>query len=292
MGHKHTPGSTSSIKAAFFLNLCFTVIEVIGGIWTNSLAILADSLHDLGDSFSLGLSWYLDKYSKKKKDKRYSYGYRRFSLLGALVNTIVLIAGSLFVLSEAIPRLFQPEHSNAQGMALLAVVGIIVNGIAVLRVKGSKTLNARVIAWHLLEDVLGWAAVLAVSIILLFKDIHILDPILSILIMLYILFNVIGNLKKTLSLFLQAVPEDIDVDKIEGELLSINKVQSIHHTHVWSLDGENHVLTMHVVVDNNTSKNEVLRIKGEIDEITESINFEHSTVEIEYENEYCRMKGV
>lgn len=290
MEHEHTNNSTSNIKIAFFLNLAFTVVEIIGSIWTNSLAILSDALHDLGDSFFLSLSWYLDKYSKKKKDERYSYGYTRFSLLGALVNTVVLIAGSIFVLSKAIPRLIQPEHSNAQGMALFAVAGIIVNGLGAIRVYGSKSLNARVVAWHLLEDIFGWAAVLVVSIVLLFKDIYILDPILSILIIFYVLYNVTDNLKKTLALFLQAVPDDIEVNEIKKGLQSIAKVQSTHHMHVWSLDGEHHVLTIHVVVDKNTTKEEVLQIKDKIKALTKKMDFEHVTIEIEYEDEFCNMK--
>lgn len=286
----HIHDSARNIRFAFFLNLAFTIIEIIGGIWTNSLAILSDSLHDLGDSFSLGLAWYLDKYSRKEKDKKYSYGYRRFSLLGALVTTVVLIIGSLFILSEAIPRLISPEHSNAHGMAFLAVAGIIVNGFAVLRVSRSKTFNARVIAWHLMEDVLGWIAVLVVSIVLLFKDIYILDPILSVLITLYVLINVFRNLKKTLALFLQAVPENVNIAEIENKILGIDRVQSIHHLHVWSLDGEHHVLTIHVVVKAESTMEDVRQIKEKINAITDGMDFEHTAIEVECEDHQCRMK--
>ncbi|MEJ2447304.1 MAG: cation diffusion facilitator family transporter, partial [Anaerolineales bacterium] len=177
--HDHTHTHTENIRVAFFLNLGFTLFEVIGGLYTNSLAILSDALHDLGDSFSLGMAWYLERHSHKESDVKYSYGYRRFSLLAALINTIVLIAGSIYILSEAIPRLLHPEHSNAGGMVVLAVVGIAVNGFAALRVRSEGSLNAQVISWHLLEVVLGWAAVLIVSISLLITDIHILDPILN-----------------------------------------------------------------------------------------------------------------
>ncbi|MEJ2412193.1 MAG: cation diffusion facilitator family transporter [Anaerolineales bacterium] len=128
--HDHTHTHTENIRVAFFLNLGFTLFEVIGGLYTNSLAILSDALHDLGDSFSLGMAWYLERHSHKESDVKYSYGYRRFSLLAALINTIVLIAGSIYILSEAVPRLLHPEHSNAGGMVVLAVVGIAVNGFA------------------------------------------------------------------------------------------------------------------------------------------------------------------
>lgn len=156
LNHQHDKKNTGNIRIAFFLNLCFTILEIIGGLWTNSIAILSDALHDLGDSFSLGLAWFLNKYSHRKADEKFSYGYRRFSLLAALINTIVLIIGSVFILSEAIPRLYNPQHSNAQGMVLFAIVGILINGIAVLKLKGGNSINIRVVMWHLLEDVLGW----------------------------------------------------------------------------------------------------------------------------------------
>ncbi|MGD2158791.1 MAG: cation diffusion facilitator family transporter [Anaerolineales bacterium] len=287
--HQHSTDSTANIKTAFFLNLGFTLLEVVGGLWTNSLAILSDSVHDLGDSISLGLAWYLDRYSKRDRDDRYSYGYRRFSLLGALANTIILIIGSILILSQAVPRLMEPEHSNAQGMVLFAIVGILVNGAAVLRLRGSRSLNARVVAWHLLEDVLGWIAVLIVAVILLFADIHVLDPILSILITSYVLYNVVKNLRATLSLFLQAVPEDFDIDQLEKDISAVENVVSTHHTHIWSLDGEHHVLTTHVVVDESTSKDQVLCVREDIKKMLTAYDFSHMTVEIEFGDDDCGM---
>ena len=188
MGHHHHHHSHSSgnIKTAFFLNFGFTILEIIGGILTNSIAILSDALHDLGDSISLGIAWYLDNFSKKDSTSRYSYGYRRFSLLGALINSLVLIGGSLFILSEAIPRILNPEEAHAPGMIAFAILGVIVNGAAVLKLKDDKSMNAKVVAWHLMEDVLGWVAVLIVGITLLFVNLPVLDPILSILITLYV----------------------------------------------------------------------------------------------------------
>ncbi len=290
--HPHAHQNTRSIQFAFFLNLTFTLIEITGGIWTNSVAILSDALHDLGDSLSLGLAWYLEKYSQKEKDKKYSYGYRRFSMLGALANTIILIVGSLIILSEAIPRIIRPEQADAKGMALLAVGGILVNGIAALRVSRSKSLNARMVAWHLLEDLLGWIAVLVVSIVLLFKEIYILDPILSVLITTYVLYNVVRNLKKTLVLFMQAVPEGIDVSTLEDKILAIDKVRSIHHLHVWSLDGEHHVLTTHVVIESESTIEDVQRVRKEINALMEGMDFEHTAIEVECEDEACRMKKI
>lgn len=292
MAHKHSHDhSTGNIQVAFFLNLAFTILEIFGGLYVNSIAILSDAVHDLGDSLSLGMAWYLDRYSKRGEDERFSYGYRRFSLLGALINIIVLIVGSIYVLSEAIPRLLRPEQTNAQGMLLFALGGILVNGLAVLRMRGEKSMNARVVFWHLFEDVLGWVAVLLVSIILLFYDLPILDPILSVLITLYILYNVVRNLRSTIALFLQGVPAGINMQELEKNMVSLANVQSCHHTHVWSLDGEHHVLTTHVVIDDHTSKENLVQIKCDIGEMLDPHIFAHSTIELEFEHEDCRMKA-
>lgn len=290
MSHHHSHGHVDDIRVAFLLNLGFTLFEVIGGIYTNSLAILSDALHDLGDSFSLGMAWYLEKHSHKESDARYSYGYRRFSLLAALINTIVLIVGSLFILSEAIPRLIDPQQANAGGMIVLALIGIAVNGMAVLRVRRGHSLNAQVVAWHLLEDVLGWVAVLIVSIGMLFTDIRVLDPILSILLSVYVLYNVVRNLRKTMALFLQAVPDAIEIPEIEQAFLSIPQVLSAHHTHVWSLDGEHNVLTTHLVVDPDATKDDLIRIKKAAIERTSGMSLEHATIELELADD-CSMNG-
>lgn len=282
--------SSPNIKIAFFLNFGFTLLEIVGGLLTNSLAILSDALHDLGDSLSLGLAWYLNRYAEKERDREYSYGYGRFSLLGALVNAVILIGGSLYLLSLAIPRLLDPEPASAPGMLLLAIGGIAVNGLAVLRLKGGQSLNMQVVAWHLLEDVLGWVAVLIVSLVLLFTELYILDPILSILITLYVLYNMLGKLKQTLSLFLQAVPGDVDVNAFENQVRSIGQVRDTHHTHIWSLEGEHHVLSTHVVVAENATKQDTIRIKDKVRSLIDRSDFEHITVEIEYENEACALE--
>jgi cobalt-zinc-cadmium efflux system protein len=288
--HNHKHSAVSNIKIAFFLNLSFTIIEIAGGLWTNSLAITSDALHDFGDSISLGLSWFLERYSRKKKDERYSYGYRRYSLLAALISSLILIMGSIYILSEAIPRIFNPEQSNAKGMLLFAIGGIVINGIAVLRVRRGRSLNERIVALHLLEDVLGWAAVFIISIIMIYKDILILDPILSIIITLYVLYSVFINLKKTFSIFLQAVPEGINIKEIEKKLLKIEGVLNIHHTHIWSIDSLNNVFTAHIVVKDNITADELIEIKKKINKITEVLGLEHSTIEIECESEFCRLR--
>ncbi len=215
---KHEHNAVADLTIAFWLNFIFTILEIFGGLWINSVAVLSDALHDLGDSLSLGIAWGLERYSQRGSDQRFSYGYRRFSLLGALINTLVLVGGSLFVLSATIPRLFDPESFDAPGMIVFAIIGVVVNGLAVLRLRSARSANIQTIGWHLLEDVLGWAAVLVVGIVSLFADLPILDPLLSLLITLYVLSNVVGNLKQAALLFLQAVPAEIDLEALENQM--------------------------------------------------------------------------
>lgn len=288
--HQHHPDETTgNLRLAFFLNLGFTVLEIVGGLWTNSIAILSDALHDLGDSLSLGMAWYFNNYAQKAPDDNFSYGYHRFSMLGAFINTIVLIAGSIWVIANAVPRLMNPEPTNAPGMIGFALVGIVVNGAAAYRLYRDQSLNAQVAGWHLLEDVLGWVAVLLVSIVLLFTDWYILDPILSILITLYILVNVIGKLRQTARLFLQATPQNIHLPSLERQILAVEPVRNVHHTHIWSLDGERHVLTTHVVVPPETSKEEASRLKRELAHRLKTEEIEHMTIEVEFGEDDCRL---
>lgn len=289
--HERTQIQTRNIKVAFILNLVFALLEVAGGLLTNSVTILSDALHDLGDSLSLGVSWYLDLYATREHTERYSYGYRRFSLLGALITGATLLAGSVIVLSEAIPRLLNPEPSNAQGMLIFAIFGILINGGAALRLRDGQSYNVKIVTWHLLEDVLGWVAVLIVSIVLLFADIQILDPILSILITLYVTYHVLKNLQRTLRLFLQSTPEDIEAETIDEAFRRLPNVVDTHHTHIWSLDGEHHVLTTHVVVDVCCDRPEVQAVKDAVKQIAARLDVVHVTVEIEYSGDVCSMQA-
>jgi cobalt-zinc-cadmium efflux system protein len=290
--HHHVSPDESSrnIRFAFFLNISFTIIEIIGGILTNSVAILSDALHDLGDSISLGLSWFFDKLSKKKRDKEYTYGYGRFSLLAAFINSIVLITGSIIIIYAAIPRLINPQQPDAQGMILLALLGIVFNGIAVLKVKKGRSMNEKVITWHLLEDVLGWIAVLIASVLMLFWDLPILDPLLSLLFTAYILYNVFLNFRQTIRIFLQGKPDNFDMEKLNSRLLSVQNLLSLHDVHVWTMDGAYYVLTLHIVVKDDISNEDILILKSQIREVCHQMDIEHVTIEVEYESEKCELE--
>ncbi|HKK76715.1 MAG TPA: cation diffusion facilitator family transporter [Saprospiraceae bacterium] len=287
--HQHHQKGTQNLKTAFFLNLGFTIFEIIGGVYVNSVAIISDAIHDLGDSLSLGTAWYLNIRAQKEADQKYSFGYARFSLLGALINSLVLIGGSIFIISEAVGRLMEPEHADASGMLIFAIVGIAVNGYAAWKMSSGKSLNERVVSWHLLEDVLGWVAVAVVAIVLHFTDNHYLDPVLSLLITLYILWGVIKRLKETLFVFLQGVPKDIDLESIKRAIRQVDKVQSLHHTHVWSLEGEHHVFTTHVKLEGITDFEEIMEAKRAIKAIISNYAFQHYTIETELDDETCEL---
>jgi cobalt-zinc-cadmium efflux system protein len=285
-GH-HRHDTIGNISLAFFLNLIFAVIEIVGGVMTNSLAILSNAIHDLGDSVTLGASWYFERKSNAGGDKKYSYGYRRFSLLGALVSSIVLVAGTTFILARAIPRLIHPQVASVQGMMLFAVLGVAVNGFAALRLRSDRSFNARVVGLHLLEDVLGWLAVLIIAAVMHFADVPVLDPVLSVAIAAFVLVNVVRNLMRIFKVFLQAIPDDFDLAEFEKAVMGMPGVTEVHNIHVWSLDGDYRILTMHVMVERERTKEEVLDVKCRIKAIALDHNFAHVTLDIEYGADEC-----
>ncbi len=272
---------------AFFLNLLFTVIELIGGLLTNSVAIMSDAVHDFGDSLSLGLAWYFQKLSKKGKTKAFTYGYKRFSLLGAIINSVVLVVGSIYILSAAIPRLFSPQSTNAKGMFLLAIIGIVINGAAVLRTRKGSSINERVVSLHLLEDVLGWAAVLVGSVIMHFTGLTIIDPLLSIAIACFVLLNVLKSIKEVLPILLQGTPADIDQENIIKKIEFLDKVDRVHDLHIWALDERYNVLTVHVVLAEALSSMQLITTKNEIRALLAQEGVQHSTIEFEFPDETC-----
>lgn len=293
MSHDHGHGhhhDVNNVRTAFFLNLGFTIVEIVGGLYVNSVAIISDAVHDLGDSLSLGVSWYFQKISHKGRTKTFSYGYRRFSVLSAIFNSVVLLVGSVFILLETVPRLINPEQPNAQGMILLSVLGVIVNGVAVLKTKEGKTINEKVISLHLLEDVLGWVAVLIGSIVMSLTDFPILDPILSLLIAGYILFNVFRNLKESLKIILQSIPPEVDTIELKEQLIKIQHVARVHDMHAWTMDGDYHVMTLHLVLDGDVDLATGAKIKSEARKVLKAGEVDHVTIELETPDENCDLE--
>ncbi len=289
--HEHGSSAEKNISVVFFLNLFFVVVEIIGGILTNSIAILSDAVHDIGDCLSLGVSWVLQKKSSKARDDKYSYGYRRYSLLGSIFLSGILFVSSVFVLVKACGRVLSPESVDASGMLWLAVFGIIINGAAAFRVKGGHSLNERSVYLHIMEDVLGWAAVFVASVVMMFREIPVLDPLLSIGISIWVLVNVFRNLKDVMKVLLQGVPDEVDVAALTSELSAIPGVQSVHDLHVWSLDGESHIMTVHVVLDDSHPSDDPCRrdIRTAVNSLARTRNIIHTTVEFESPDYDCCM---
>ena len=279
--------SSRNLRTALLLNLSFTIIELIGGLLTNSMAILSDAVHDLGDSISLGLAWYFERKSHQGRTPTNTYSYRRYALLGGLITGAVLMVGLSFVLWHAIGRLLNPEPVNAPGMLVLALIGVAFNGAALLRMRSGTSLTERIVSWHLLEDALGWVAVLIGAAVMSVWDVPILDPLLSIGISLFVLWNVFRNLRSVFHVLLQRVPADFDVGQFENSVLSQPCVKEVHHTHSWSIDGERHVLTMHVVVSAQANRSAIVAIKEHVRRLLDPDVFEHIAIDIEYENETC-----
>jgi len=271
-----------NILVAFILNLAFSVFELFGGVITGSVAIISDALHDAGDAMSIGISWFLERKSKKQPDETYTYGYARYSVLGGFITTAILLIGSFLVIVNAVHRIIAPTQINYGGMILFAVVGVCVNLCAAFFTREGGSLNQKAVNLHMLEDVLGWVVVLAGAVIMRFVDIPILDPIMSIGVAIFILFNAMGNLKEIFDLFLEKTPKGICVAQVKEHLERIEGVLDVHHIHLWSMDGHNHYATMHIVAD------------GEFQAIKERIRKElgeqgigHITLEMEMPDEHC-----
>ncbi|MBR3565536.1 MAG: cation transporter [Paludibacteraceae bacterium] len=287
--HHHHHSAQEGITTAFWLNFVFAILELVGGFFINSVSILSDAIHDFGDSVSLGLAWVFEKVAKKKANTHYTFGYRRFSLLGALINSVILLVGSSFVIYESIQRLITYDFANPYEirtgwMIGFAVLGIIVNGAAVLKTYSTSNLNERVVSLHMMEDVLGWAAVLIVSIVMFFfPNLTFLDPALSIMISIYVIFHACINLWDAMKVFLQKVPEDIDLPHIRKEIEEIDGIDNVHDFHVWSLDNETIIASMHII-----SSPDVWQIKKkEIKHLMAEHHIEHVTIELESADEEC-----
>ena len=285
--HDHHHESAKNIQTAFFLNLFFTVVEITGGFLTNSVAILSNAIHDLGDCLSLGLAMYFQKVARKGSDSSYSYGYKRFSLLGAVINSIVLTTGSILILTVAIPRILQPESTKTDGMLLFAILGVLVNGAAVFRLKKGDSMNEKVAKLHLLEDVLGWLAVLVGTIVMRFVDVPVLDPIMSVAIACFVLYNVFNNMRQSLRVILQGIPAEVDITDISSHLENFEGVENVHDLHVWSVDGNYNVLTVHVVLNNSLEMGKLAELKSQIRDSLKAKGIEHATIEFETADERC-----
>ena len=271
-----------NILVAFLLNLAFSLFELFGGFFTNSVAIISDAIHDFGDSISIGISYFLEKKSKKKPDENYTYGYLRYSVIGSIITTTILIIGSIFVIYNAFKRIINPVEIEYNKMIIFAVIGVVVNFLAAYFTKEGHSLNQKSVNLHMLEDVLGWIVVLIGAIVMKFTDLKIIDPILSIGVAIFILVHAFKNLKKILDLFLEKTPTGISINELKEHILHIEGIKDVHHIHIWSIDGYNNYATMHIVTNEDN-----IKIKHLVKEELKEHEINHATIEIEDINEEC-----
>ena len=283
------PEREKRVRFAALLNVAFTVVEIVGGLLTNSLAILSDALHDFGDSIALIVSWFFERGAKKSPNSRYTFGYQRLSLFSAIFAASVLIGGSVIIIFEAIPRFLNPEPVNALGMVGISFVGIAFNGLGFFLLKRGESLNEKVLSWHLLEDVLGWIGILVGGLVIYFWKFYLIDPIITVALTAFILFNVARNLREAISILLQGVPKHINLEAVKQDIKAIRGVLDMHDIHIWSLEGETDVFSAHVVVDDETLEKRPQQTKQTIKDALKKHHIEHSTIELEGEGQCTGM---
>ena len=274
-----------NIFIAFVLNLAFSIFEFIGGIFTHSIAIISDSIHDIGDAASIGIAFFLEKKSKRPPDERYTYGYTRYSVIGGAITTLILLLGSAIVIYNSIIRMIYPTAINYSGMIIFAVIGVCVNFLAAFFTHEGGSINQKAVNLHMLEDMLGWVVVLIGAIVMSFTDLYIIDPLMSIGVALFIFINALKNFKTTLDIFLEKAPKGLSTTELIKHILEIEGVLEVHHVHIWTIDGQNNYATMHVVAKGNPHD-----IKHNIREELEEHGITHVTLELESEGEDCHDK--
>jgi len=287
-GHGHAAGA-ASLRVAFFINLAFTVVEAVGGWWTGSIAVLTDALHDAGDCLVLGTAWWLQRVAMKGRDAQYSYGYGRYSMLGGWLTSVVLMVGAGAMLVLSVPRLWAPELPHTTGMMGIAVFGLLMNGLAAWKLHGGGSLNERGAYLHLLEDVLGWAAVLVGAVVMYFTGWAIVDPLMSVGIGVFILWNAVSTLRKGTGILMQEIPAGIDMQAIRTRLMTIPHVRDLHDQHTWTLDGNLVVHTVHVVVA-DVDLLQARGIKAQARAELKALGIHHATIELEWADEHCGLE--
>lgn len=271
-----------NILIAFILNLAFSLFEFVGGLFTGSVAIISDAVHDLGDAASIGISYFLEKKSKKQPDEEYTYGYARYSVIGSVITTLILLFGSALVIYNAASRIISPAEINYDGMIIFAVVGVCVNLGAALFTHGGDSLNQKAVNLHMLEDVLGWIVVLIGAVVMRFTDFAVIDPLMSVAVAVFIFVNAIKNLKSAIDLFLEKAPASINISELKEHLTKLKGVIDVHHIHIWSMDGQSNYATMHLV-----TKGDGHEIKEAVREELKEHGIAHATLELEAEHEHC-----
>ena len=269
-----------NILIAFLLNLGFSVFEFFGGVFTGSVAILSDAVHDMGDALGIAVSWFLERKSKRAADNTYTYGYARFSVLGSVFTCGILLLGSVGVVVSAIGRLMRPVPIHYEGMILFAVVGVAVNLAAAYVTRQGDSLNQKAVNLHMLEDVLTWVVVLIGAVVMRYTDWAVIDPLVSIAVAVYIFIHAVGHLSEAADIFLEKVPDGYSVEDIKTCVEQIDGIENAHHIHIRSIDGYTHAVSLHIVAESPS-------VKETVRAALQEMGVAHVTVEVEAEGEIC-----
>ncbi len=295
--HDHSHGNIitlTDVNSAFIfgiiLNFSFVAVEVVVGLNIHSLSLLSDAGHNLADVGTLALSLLAFKLLKVRSNSKYTYGYRKTSILAALFNSMILLVSIGAIAYEAVQRFFNPEPLPGKTIAIVAGIGILINtATALMFLKNKeKDINIKSAYLHLMADAMVSAALVVGGIIIYYTNWFWLDPVLSIIIAIVILVSTWSLLKESLRLSLDGVPKDIDLEQIKQEAFKITGIKNIHHIHVWALSTNENAMTGHVVIDTNATKNQVKVIKDSLKHKLQHLNIQHMTLETEFADDQCK----
>ncbi len=275
-----------NIFIAFILNLLFSGFEFVGGFYTGSIAIISDAVHDLGDAASIGISYLLEKKSKKEPDEKYTYGYARYSVVGGAITTIILLFSSFIVIVNAAERIANPTEVNYNGMIIIGIMGIVINLAAAYFTHDGKSVNQKAVNLHMLEDVMGWVAVLAGAVVMRFTGYSVIDPVMSMGVAVFIIVGCIKNLKIIVDIVLDKTPCGINISEIREKLLETEGIEDVHHIHLRSIDGHSSCATLHIVTDSDMHA-----VKESARNILNELGITHTTIETESVDEHCEEKS-
>ncbi|MGL4589189.1 MAG: cation diffusion facilitator family transporter [Mycoplasmatales bacterium] len=281
-----------NVVFTLIVNTVFSLIELFGAIITNSSALMSNFIHDFGDSMILFFTIFIEKKAAKKRSKRYTYGYRRYTLVSSILNLSILFFGSLIIFAESIKRMIQPEVVDFKPMVIIAIIGITANFLGYLRLKKSNSLTDRQLQLNLLSDVIAWSLLLLSAIIIYFTQWYIVDSIFSFGFSLFMFYHVLKNVKPIFSMLMQAVPEDVSIEEVMAFISEQEHVIDVHDVHIWNLDGEDYIMSCHLVVCDSLAVDKFLDIKEQIKIKLETFGINHSTIEIENESHFQKLEEI
>lgn len=286
--HHHHAHNLSGPKLLIvtLLNFLITLVEFAGGIFSNSLSLMSDAVHNLGDTSAVLFAYIAAKISSRKSDLNHTFGYKRVEIITALFNAVILIAICLFLLKEAYVRFVHPESVNGGIMVLVAVVGLIANAVSVILLHNNKkgSMNVRAAYLHLLGDTLSSVAVVAGGVAIRFWHVTWLDPAITVVVSVYIIYHTWGIVRESVGILMQSVPVGIDVPKLKKEIERIPGVEDLHHIHVWALSESQVHFESHIRVGDNMNMEQAMHIRNAVENLLHDNGIIHTTLQIDYGN--------